>query len=656
MATPTIDLSEWERLSPNEKLYLKKAIDEAGHEGTSQLIHALWEADYATTPVSIDTFLTDDYFLGKEGRALFPRWREDLRIVCDPKNQIAEWILAGGIGIGKTWVAVISLVYKLYELTCRRNPQAAFGLAEGSPLVFAFFNIFKYLAMDMSYGYFWTFLKSSPYFKNLRMRAKNDKEEITELTKNIRTVVGAVALHALGMNIFSGILDEMNFGRGGNSNDPENKGQVEKVYIGVRDRIKSRFLDPVLGSYPGLLCLVSSHGDQEGFLSKHIEKVGNDPHTYISSYALWDVKPNYEEFLGPQNRNRRFVVLVGDKNRKSEILEDGAELPTENRCVEVPDVFRASFEQDIDTALQNIAGVATWGSKNLISHKERFHQSIIEGTSRVHPFTVDTPRLGVAQEEPTLIGLVDKPKLVRVADKSLNTIRPIWFPESDRFIHVDLAKNRDAAGISMGCINGSKELVRHDSEGKEFKTHDWTFWVDFMLRIKAARGDEIDFGKIRQFITYLRDQLRFPVALVSADQYQSVQMLQDLRKQGFKTKQVSVDKTTLAYDMLKLLHMECRIDMYPYQPYIDEALRLKDITIKGRRKVDHPIDGSKDVSDSLAGCVFDAFETLDSETVPPVVNDPALLRRPRPVQMMDVNEQVIPPGYGDSDLKKIFGK
>jgi hypothetical protein len=657
MATvPQIDLSELEDLPPDERAYVEKVLAELAVKGESPLLHSLWEADYVTKPVSIDTFLDEDYFMGKIGKNLFPRWREDLRVVCDPRNQIAEWILAGGIGIGKTFAGVLALVYKLYELTCRRNPQLSFGLAEASPLVFAFFNIFKYLAVDMSYGYFWSFLGASPYFKNLRLNAKSDKSEITELSRNIRTVVGATALHALGMNIFAGILDEMNFGRGGRSNDPADKGQVESAYIGVRDRIESRFMDPRSGSYPGLLCLVSSHGDQEGFLSKHIEKIGNSPHTYISSYAIWEVKEeDYAAYLGPQNQHKRFRVLIGDKTRRSEILEPDANPPADYRIIEVPNILREKFELDIDTALQNIAGVATWGSKTLISQKEKFHESIKNSTPRLHPFTKDIVSLGVS-DDLTLISYLDKSKITRIWDKSRNAIKPIFFPESDRFIHIDLAVNRDAAGFAMGCINGSKEVTRWDNEGKKITLHDWTFWVDIQLRIKALPGDEIDFGKIRQFIIFLRDFLHFRVSLVSADQFQSVQMLQDLRKAGFKTKQTSVDKTSVPYDVLKLLHMEGRIDTYEYAPYSDEILRLKDIVLGNKRKIDHPAGGSKDVSDAVAGVAFNAFETVGSETVPTLVSDPALLRRPLPVNPMDSIEKVIPDDYGINPKKKMFGK
>ena len=52
-------------------------------------------------------------------------------------------------------------------------------------------------------------------------------------------------------------------------------------------------------------------------------------------------------------------------------------------------------------------------------------------------------------------------------------------------------------------------------------------------------------------------------------------------------------------EKLKQALYEGRLRMYEYQPFIDEALSLEYDTAKG--KVDHPLAGSKDVTDAVAG-------------------------------------------------------
>jgi hypothetical protein len=72
---------------------------------------------------------------------------------------------------------------------------------------------------------------------------------------------------------------------------------------------------------------------------------------------------------------------------------------------------------------------------------------------------------------------------------------------------------------------------------------------------------------------------------------------------------VSVDKDDKAYCALRDMLFQGAISYYHYQPFIDEVLALEHSikktdggAIKG--KVDHPVKGSKDVSDALCGMTW----------------------------------------------------
>lgn len=641
------DRKALDQLDPEERAYIEAALQEMAASGKSSHLELLWELDYHHKPVSHNEFFENDYYLGKIGKTFWPKWRDELDIVLDPSNKIFEWILAGSIGAGKTSKAVAALLYKLYVLTCFKTPAKFYGLEEGSPIIFAFFNIFKYLVSSTSFQYFENYCKLSPYFSNLKVQAKAGKE-LSPFTNNISIIAGASALHALGMNIFSGLLDEANFGKDHSQADSE-RGQIEDSYLGVHTRIESRFADAKTGNIPGLLCLVSSHRDQSDFLSRHIEKVRHNPHSHISSFAIYKIKPGYDNV-------KTFRVLVGDKERKSEILEDTAPVPDGYRVEDVPVSFRSNYEIDIDKALQDISGIATFGTSLLIPQRERVYKGFELSTPRKHPFTLDEIGLGV-MDDMTIIQVVNKLQLVKVVDRETGRVRPIFHAEADRFLHIDLAKNQDAAGIAMACLPYQKEVVRRDPDGKLYTSRDWVAWVDFMIRVRAIKGDEIDYAKIRDFVVYLRDALRFKIHTVSADRYQSVGIQQELRKAGFETKLVSLDRSPNAYLALKVLHLEHRVDAYRYEPYVDELLALKDIRSGKKRVIDHPDGGSKDVSDCVAGSIYTAFETKGSELQPSVVHDPSILRRMLPQKPMDdLATAVIPSNYGNNPLAKYFKK
>ena len=63
----------------------------------------------------------------------------------------------------------------------------------------------------------------------------------------------------------------------------------------------------------------------------------------------------------------------------------------------------------------------------------------------------------------------------------------------------------------------------------------------FSVSVKAPKGFQVSFEKNRNFIRWLRDR-GFAIKGVSSDTYQSAQIQQDLKSDGFKTEIISVDR------------------------------------------------------------------------------------------------------------------
>lgn len=216
-----------------------------------------------------------------------------------------------------------------------------------------------------------------------------------------------------------------------------------------------------------------------------------------------------------------------------------------------------------------------------------------------------------------------------------------WFKpccDSRRYVHVDLALSRDSCGVAMahrpvpGCgWSRDPVLWQTDKAGNVLvDEHEKPLPVlneetgepasnplfrevvlDVCLQIKPeappGRAPEIDFEDVRDYIReWQKRGFAVKAGLVTYDGWQSVDSRQLLRKEGFKTKEFSLDRDLEGHDTLQSLINTGRLAYYPHPVLVREAkaLELK----KNGRRVDHPERGSKDVVDAVAGSVYHAFK------------------------------------------------
>lgn len=81
----TLTTSDIEKLNTDEQIVIKQVIRELAETGSSQTLKDVWYSDYDEIPVDIDTFITDDRYLGKSlGHSIYPFWRKELRKLFAP--------------------------------------------------------------------------------------------------------------------------------------------------------------------------------------------------------------------------------------------------------------------------------------------------------------------------------------------------------------------------------------------------------------------------------------------------------------------------------------------------------------------------------------------------------------------------------------------
>jgi hypothetical protein len=516
-------------------------------------------------PVGIRQFIEDPNFLNSKGE-VYPAVMEVLEELAS--GIYVECVLTGSIGTGKTSIALWLTAYSLYQLSCMTNPHREFDLARSSEITIIFQSITRELAKGVDYQRFRAMIEQAPYF---RRHFPFDKEIESELRFPNRIIVKPVSgteTAAIGQNIIGGILDEMNFfqvvEKSRKSHDGATYDQAVAVYNSIARRRKSRFLKN--GKLPGILCLVSSKRYPGQFTDQKEAEAKKDPTIYVYDRRVWDIKPG--AFCG-----ETFKIFTGDDARNPRILDEGEE-SEEHLMMDIPIEYLRDFEADMMNALRDIAGLSTQAIHPFMINREAVsscfgkHQSILSRDSVIWP-----------EEKLT----IHKSRFHR--------------PELSRWVHIDLSLTSDSTGIVIGCVEKFTRIDREDV--KEILPR---IRIDCVLEVKPPRGGEINYSHIRNLLCVLRDKYRLNILYVSFDSYQSADSIQILRQKGFMVGPQSVDKTTVPYDMLKNALYDGRVAIHDQPKLMQELLSLEFDSKRG--KVDHPIHGSKDLSDALAGVVF----------------------------------------------------
>lgn len=600
---------QFSQLSPEEKqavlLCLKELddpafneLEERGEPTPPRIYDVLNEAEYKHKPVDIETFVMDHYFLGKTCDVLYPKLMEDMKTLFT--GGYRETILSGSIGWGKSFFASIIACRILYELSCMRDPHKSFGIAHGTDITFVVLSVQEDLAIKVAFENIASKIKESEYFKE-NFPFKPLKAEIIFPNKIQVAARASTDSAALGLNVFSAWIDEGNF-----LAPMRKKGSIESrmgmtdraqfLYNQLVRRMKSRFQKK--GKLPGMMIVVSSKQTKDDFTAKRVRESKDDPTVFVRDYATWHVKPE-GTFSGEM-----FQVLVGNALVPSKVLKPEevevtrAKLQDGMVIIDVPSEYRIDFENDLENAIRDVAGVETVSISPFIQQRDKIVPCI--DPNRKHPFSVEewVQTVGGDFIWTMLAKQVDQ----RDGAEIIRAWQPIYYPGYARHVHIDPSLNGDATGIAVGCVTGYKNVMRRDEQTQEtYIERAPDIWVDFMLRIKPPIGGEIDHGMVRALVYKLQAH-GFYIAMVTMDQFNSAASLQKFAAKSMTAERISVDKPMDAYDLLKAALYDGRLHFYDYKPLLEELGWVQRDNI--RNKVDHPQGKSKDVADALAGITF----------------------------------------------------
>ena len=607
--------------------------------------------------VPIREWISSEYYLGPFANDLYPYWKEQIINIFESPVRINEVILTGATGIGKTSVANIIMMRKVYELSCYENISSLFpNLSSISRVALAYLSVTQAQAKMTGFHGIRELFDSVPYFREIFTRDENIDSMLVWPQENMFITYGSRLNHFIGLDLLGATLDEANFHSGRETKETGSTNLDNPIYMlydQVISRAHSRFVTK--HGNDSLSIISSSSTIASSFTEDRIKKGLDDPTVYIASPALWDVRPEqYEE--------KRFYVFAGsdlvdativdDLSTLNQVLESHKYKTIENdisikealelipsdiryKMVSVPEEHRSAFKTKIIYMLQDLAGYSVSASNRFFTSRQAYESCIKDDIK--HPFTKEEVVLSTTPN----VSNEGYLQLMDYVDPNFE----IKNPQIPRYMHLDLALTGDSAGISMVHISGWKRLNEGTQEEqveeekpnfvggtssafeaslKMFKPTSGIqihsnelklpiITVDFMLRINPPnRPYQISYSKIRDFILWMKFVKKINIQLVTADQFQSAQMLQELSEAGIHTGYLSVDRSPTPYRTLANLIQDGRVNYYKYEPFRRELFALIETRSSANKvKIDHPKDGGKDCSDSVAGSVYNAVTAAD---------------------------------------------
>lgn len=534
-------------------------------------------------PATIREFLDEPYLgIRSKVRPGLVDALEDIfgdQVSSERISQYEAAMFTGAIGIGKTTFASIALPYMAHWVLCLNDPQDFYDLLPGSRIAFMQMSTSGTHAKQVIFGDIKARINNSKWFAE-NFPYDDKYTNIIKFPKDIVILPGDSGETTFeGYNILAGILDEMD-----SHKKTLEKDYAEQGYNTIQSRIASRYVDnsdPDREGHKGLLICIGQMKSASGFANKKYKELVKDQKAKVVRMAIWE-SFGWDKYTRADGTRNSFWYDI--KRKKMLPGSVAALVEKKDHLIEVPNAFRSQFENNPERALRDLAGIPPESEDSFISLVDRIEECRDRWIER-H-----------GDESP----VDDNPSQPQFAK---------WFRcNSDprrRAIHVDLAvsANGDALGMAMGHI---EEIVEVEGEKKPYIV------FDMLLRIKAMPGTEIMLQDVRRIIYYLRDELRFRVTGVSYDGFQSTESLQQLRKKRIAADNISVDKSTLPYEDLREAIYERRLEFPPYLTYLNKGAderveiavqELMRLQFDGK-KVDHPVDGSKDVADAMAGVCY----------------------------------------------------
>ena len=591
--------NELNDLTDAEKDAVLKILSEYSKNGESDVHRALLLEDYKEIPVDIETFLTDDRYLGlawkdATGKSkIYPFWLETLKEIF-PNNVDTNFntlLETGARGIGKSEIACGCVgAYLMYRIMCLKNPLEFYHLKQTEKICFAFMNIKLTLAEEIAISKFQKTIQLSPWFTNKGRMTTYHGNPYWIPPEPIRIIIGSQSDDVIGQPIFFAFFDEISFIK--NQDVDKQKKRAKDMIDTAIGGMFTRFIHK--GKNPTMLTVASSKRSEQSFMEEYIKTLskteGNN--VLVVDKPVWEIKPQgtYSDkifYVGLGNKYLENIVIADeDVDKLDDYREQGYKI------LEVPVDFKAKFLEDIDRNLCDFAGVSSASSSKYMSA-----QVVMDAINKEYKNPLpDILEIGNGKEDKAQY--YNFFKMENIPQECLS--KPLY-------IHLDMSVTGDMTGIAGVWIIGKKVSTDPNNQSK-----DLSFRLAFSTSIKAPKGRQISFEKNRNFIRWLK-QAGFKIKGITCDTYQSYDLLQQLSAEGYNCSVLSVDRVTdgicQPYQYLRSSIYEKRFIMYKSNRLFDEFIDVERNMNTG--KIDHTPNYHKDALDAVCGATFNASKNAE---------------------------------------------
>jgi len=488
-----------------------------------------------------------------------------------------NFVLDNGIiahNTGKSTFSTIVMLYDYCKLLCMHSPGEYLELINLTGLWLYFMSVFNYKAAEFIAPVV-RMMKTSPFF--IDMKKKNDQ------WNNIKLRAGSKPDNIISIDLVSCILSEINFIK-----------HPDKLLNTVISRLTNRMQKGT--DILNHIILDSSDTNINSPTERFVRDSPYSNRIYRITAPIWKVK--YWMYS-----KETFKVYAGDSVVSPHIVKDGEDTSEyeESRLLDVPVDLKPNFENDLELALKDQAGLGTI-SGGLLFPDDRIKNRFILPQTISDVLVVD---FYDATEIYDLDGVVE---LV----ESLPDDRSVY-------VGLDCGYASDKYGIAIGYASSlSMKLINEDTEERSM---DLYIKVPIAFSLSRKRGQETNISKVRNFLLYV-NSIRH-INCVIYDGFQSVQLSQEMRAAGINAKYLSVEKDKY-YIIFKHLLNEGKVDI------VDNKLLYRELRclrhIKGivnhsnyEGGSDHTKQStgvnSKDISDALVRLVakiyMDGKKALD---------------------------------------------
>jgi hypothetical protein len=563
-------------------------------------------------PVTIEEFVDSPEFMGNLEIELWPNLRRDV-FAINPDifagdQGVHEVLMGGATAIGKSFMANVTQAYQLYHFSCIDKPQLLYNLSINTPIVFMFYSVSEKVTRRVLYEPFRSLFVNMPYTQKW-MRYDKYKESELVFEGGLQVVPTLANVQAMvGQAIASATEDEVNFmnviensmtvvgnrGMGGKYD------QAEVVHSTVTRRRKGRFTSR--GPVPGCIIASSSTRYNQDFLDRRIEQVktNREDDTNDKSKVVWFRRKQYEVQPSDRFEGPKFRVLVGNDHWATRILEEGelegVHYPEGAQVEEVPIEYFYDFVNDPENALRDVIGVATDVITPFFTQRHKVIEAVVAGRTAGLKSWVDKQNVDLAVDG-----------MPQINEENLPTDL-----DTPRFVHIDLATtgvgSNDRAGIAISKVAEYKDVAGPRGLSERLPV----IAVEVAISLKPSKQHPVDITAVRQWIMMLKQFYGFNIYMVTYDGFASKESIQQFRKAGIRSGEISMDKTTEPYTTMRSAYYQDRVLMVD-----NEEARLEIVNLEmneKKKQVTHPPRVGKDIADAICGSIFAATNSRKVRT------------------------------------------